>query len=237
MQAKSKLILSMDGLVLKEIELAQGRLSIGRKPSNDIQIDNMAISGEHAVIVTILADSFLEDLNSTNGTLVNGKPVSKYFLQPDDVIELGKYKLKYMVGAASSPVNDNFSPRGAIRSVASKPSGDVAFDATVKQGRVTAGRPAPLEQSQGTPAAAVQLLNGPHAGREIPLTRTQTTLGKHGQQVAVITKRPQGFFMTHVEGESFPCVNGSVIDAQAYPLRDHDIIEIAGIKIEFFLKG
>ena len=84
----AKLILSMDGLVLKEIVLNKERLSIGRKPHNDIQIDNLAISGEHAVIVTILNDSFLEDLNSTNGTLVNGQPIKKHILRNKDVIEL-----------------------------------------------------------------------------------------------------------------------------------------------------
>ena len=237
MRAKARLILSMDGLVLKEIELAQGRLSIGRKPHNDIQIDNMAISGEHAVVVTILADSFLEDMNSTNGTLVNGKPVSKHFLQPDDVIELGKYRLTYMLGGPSSPIVEDFAPRGTTRSAPLNPASDVTFDATDEQSRVTGDPPAPLEENQGTPAAAVQLLHGPHAGREIPLTRALTTLGKHGLQMAVITKQPQGYFMTHVAGESFPCVNGRVIDAQAYPLRDHDIIEVAGIRMEFFLKG
>jgi pSer/pThr/pTyr-binding forkhead associated (FHA) protein len=92
----AKLILSMDGLVLKEITLAKERTTIGRKPHNDIQIDNLAVSGEHAVIVTILNDSFLEDLGSTNGTLVNGQPIKKHFLQSNDVVELGKYKLKYV---------------------------------------------------------------------------------------------------------------------------------------------
>src|SRR5690242_9170047 len=92
----AKLILSMDGLVLKEIPLTKERTTLGRKPHNDIQIDNLAVSGEHAVIVTILNDSFLEDLGSTNGTLVNGQPIKKHFLQNNDVIELGKYKLKYM---------------------------------------------------------------------------------------------------------------------------------------------
>ena len=92
----AKLILSMDGLVLKEIPLTKERTTIGRKPHNDIQIDNLAVSGEHALIVTILNDSFLEDLGSTNGTLVNGAPIKKHFLQPNDVIELGKYKLKYI---------------------------------------------------------------------------------------------------------------------------------------------
>src|SRR5471030_2325209 len=92
----AKLILSMDGLVLKEIPLSKERTTIGRKPHNDIQIDNLAVSGEHAVTVTILADSFLEDLGSTNGTFVNGKTVKKHFLQNNDVVELGKYKLKYI---------------------------------------------------------------------------------------------------------------------------------------------
>ena len=92
----AKMILSMDGLVLKEIPLDKERLTIGRKPHNDIQIDNLAISGEHAEIVNILNDSFLEDLNSTNGTLVNGQPVKKHFLKNNDVVELGKYKLKYI---------------------------------------------------------------------------------------------------------------------------------------------
>src|SRR3954452_2459467 len=96
----AKLILSMDGLVLKEIPLAKERTTIGRKPHNDIQIDNLAVSGEHAVIVTILNDSFLEDLGSTNGTVVNGNPIKKHFLQNNDVIELGKYKLKFIGDAA-----------------------------------------------------------------------------------------------------------------------------------------
>src|SRR5215213_3772881 len=98
----AKLILSMDGLVLKEIPLAKERTTIGRKPHNDIQIDNLAVSGEHAVIVTILNDSFLEDLGSTNGTVVNGNPIKKHFLQNNDVVELGKYKLKFIGEAAAA---------------------------------------------------------------------------------------------------------------------------------------
>ncbi|MGH8761300.1 MAG: FHA domain-containing protein, partial [Burkholderiales bacterium] len=92
----AKLILSMDGQVLKEIPLSKERITIGRKPHNDVQIDNLAVSGEHAVIVSIMVDAFLEDLGSTNGTMVNGKAVKKHFLQDNDVVELGKYKLKYV---------------------------------------------------------------------------------------------------------------------------------------------
>jgi hypothetical protein len=95
----------------------------------------------------------------------------------------------------------------------------------------------PPAASPGVPAAAVQLLNGPNAGRELDLTKTLTTLGKPGLQVAVIARRPHGYFITHVEGRQFPVLNGQMLDAQAHPLADHDVIEIAGIKMEFFLKA
>ena len=111
----AKLILSMDGLVLKEIQLTKERMTIGRKPHNDIQIDNLAISGEHAVIVTILNDSFLEDLGSTNGTFVNGQSVKKHFLQNDDVVELGKYKLKYINETAQQTPAADFEKTMILR--------------------------------------------------------------------------------------------------------------------------
>ena len=115
----TKLILSMDGLVLKEIALSKERMTIGRRASNDIQIDNLAISGEHAAIVTILNDSFLEDLNSTNGTLVNGQPIKKHFLKNGDVVELGKYKLKYITEQAPTNEAADFEKTMVLRPSAS----------------------------------------------------------------------------------------------------------------------
>ncbi|WP_300319731.1 FHA domain-containing protein [Accumulibacter sp.] len=228
----AKLILSMDGLVLKEIPLLKERMSIGRKAHNDIQIDNMAISGEHAAVVTILSDSFLEDLNSTNGTLVNGQSVKKHFLKDGDVIELGKYKMKYLAAPVAPGEVADYDKSMLFQS---GPLPDVA----------TLGDPmiAAVAQSQASvpaaatlPAAAIQLLSGSNAGRELPLTKTLTTLGKPGLQVAVIARRPHGYFLTHVEGAKFPTVNGRVLDGQAHCLQDHDVIEIAGVKMEFFLK-
>lgn len=209
----AKLILSMDGLVLKEIPLRKERLTIGRKPHNDIQIDNLAISGEHAVIVTILNDSFLEDLNSTNGTLVNGQAIKKHFLKHADVIELGKYKLKYMSEGARTAA-DFDSTRDSLP-VPEKP----------------AEAPAP-----GELAASIRLLTGKNAGRSFELTKPLNTLGKPGVQVAVIAKRPNGFFVTHVEGAQFPVLNGVSLDTQAHELKDRDILEIAGTRMEFLLR-
>ncbi len=276
----AKLILSLDGQLIKEFTLSKERTTIGRKPHNDIQIDNLAVSGEHAIIMTILNDSFLEDLGSTNGTLVNGQPVKKHFLQSSDTIEIGKYKLKYMNEATASMSQAEFektmvlrAPAAAIQkqevrnltdtqtNLQATPSlndtvANVQAVAAAAVTPITAPAPAaPPTKSAATtvppaqPAAAsaaagsmaqgigtVQILSGPNAGKELPLLKPLTTLGKPGIQVAVIAKRPQGYFITHVEGANFPVVNGKTLDGQAHPLGDHDIIELAGVKMEFFLK-
>jgi pSer/pThr/pTyr-binding forkhead associated (FHA) protein len=237
----------MDGLVLKEIPLNKERMTIGRRASNDIQIDNLAISGEHAAVVTILNDSFLEDLNSTNGTLINGQPAKKHFLKNNDVIELGKYKLKYLAEHIQQADSTDFEKTMVMRPRAmptpgaeEAPAPLAAAEPRNSFGDTLSGR---LPRPAVPPAAAVpsigaiQILNGANAGRELELTKTLTTLGKPGVQVAVIAKRPQGYFITHVEGAQFPVVNGQAIDVQAHQLGDHDVIEIAGIKMEFFLKG
>jgi hypothetical protein len=251
----AKLILSMDGLVLKEIALTKERTTIGRKPHNDIQIDNLAVSGEHAVIVTILQDSFLEDLGSTNGTVVNGQPIKKHFLQSNDIIELGKYKLKYVNEAVAGQAKAaDFEKTmvlrpGSVKAATPAPAPSAAaaapvaaagaknFSDTVAGQSATAAPVAPSKPAAATQKnAALQLLSGANAGKELDLTKPLTTLGKPGVQVAVITRRPQGFFITHVEGASFPVVNGKTLDAQAHSLNDHDVIELAGVKMEFFLK-
>ena len=186
----ARLILSMDGLVLKEIPLNKERLTIGRRPLNDIQIDNLAISGEHATIVTILNDSFLEDLNSTNGTLVNGQPVQKHVLKNNDVIELGKYKLKFM---AEEPVSftDN-APVFRAAGVPTYPEPERTFADTQIMIQRPQAAPAPTP-----PKATIRLLNGPNAGKVLELAKNLTTLGKPGVQVAVISRRPEGLYVTH----------------------------------------
>lgn len=240
-----KLILSMDGLVLKEIELTKERTSIGRKPNNDIQIDNLAISGQHAVITRILNDAFLEDQNSTNGTYVNGQPVKKHVLRHNDAIELGKYRIKYIVdavqpGTAASEMIDTVSVKPFVLSPSASDADIDPAAAPTETQILAAGA---LERAQQAAAnrsdrlGIIQVLSGTNSGRELELTKSLTTLGKPGRQVAVITRRPHGYFITHVEGASFPLVNGVAIGAQAHLLKDHDIIDLAGVKMEFFLRS
>ena len=292
----AKLILSVDGTVLKEITLTKERMVLGRKPHNDIQVDNLAVSGEHAAIITILNDSFIEDLNSTNGTLVNGKPIKKHFLQNNDVIEIGKHKLKYfndapvaassadfektmiirrpaasaappapptapaapptppptMSPAVSSDTQTNLKPLSMPSAPASaptatmpKPMATMAPPAAPVPPPAAAAPPpmapprppAPPHDPNG-PArdSAIQVLSGAAAGRTLDLTKNLTTIGKPGVQVAVITRRPTGFFITHVEGATFPTINGVPLGGQAQQLGDHDLIELAGVKMDFFYK-
>jgi len=241
----AKLILSMDGVVLKEQLLNKERTLIGRKPHNDIVIDNLAVSSEHAAIITILNDSFLEDLDSTNGLTVNASVTKKHFLQNGDLVEIGKYKLKYVNDNPVQAESADFEKTMVLnRPVKTAPSehGDVtgtfntspAAELSEETARLASPPQAvapPVKQ-----AAAVQILNGPNAGRELELVKSLTTLGKPGVQVAVLARRPHGFFITHVEGDKFPLLNGSSIGEQPHQLNDHDIIELAGVKMEFYFK-
>ena len=281
----AKLVLMINGTPAKEYPLTKERMTIGRKTHNDIVIDNLAVSGEHAAIVTILHDSFLEDLDSTNGLEVNGARSKKHFLQNNDVIEIGKHKLKYVNDQITQMTSEEFERTMVVRSSynqsaqsAVKPVQPASVSVTQTKlsqlledeiqatGRYMA-QPAPIpnpppvsvppvvaeitqpviplvtpvappiKTSTVGQSAAVQILSGANAGKELDLVKSLTTLGKPGVQVAVLTRRPHGFFITHVEGDKFPAVNGQVLNNQPRQLNDHDIIELAGIKMEFYFKA
>jgi len=240
----AKLISLLDGKLLGEYALEKERVTIGRRPSNDIHIDNLAVSGEHAMILTLGSDSFLEDLNSTNGTLVNQKLIKKHVLQHNDLIEFGKYQLKFIsVPQEKKPNSDGFVNTVAIKP-AVKPM-ETATETVTKTAPIKAEQQiAKLVQVKVEKAADltnsdktghIQVLNGDNSGQEILLNKTMTKLGKPGEQLAVITKRPNGYFITHIEGNHHPLVNGQSIGMQAHVLSDHDVIELSGVKMEFYL--
>ncbi len=233
----AKMILSLDGTVLQECPLDRERITIGRKDDNDIVINNLAVSSRHAAIITIMNDSFIEDLDSTNGMLVNGEQAKKRFLQNGDLIEIGKYRLKYINERVSKTTAEDFEKtmvmRGSLQGLRKADEADSSEDTQV---RLTGAVPEePVRQPEPV-RGAIQILNGPNAGRELELVKSLTTLGKPGVQVAVLTRRPQGYFITHVEGGSYPSVNGQSIGTHPCALNDHDLIELVGIKMEFFLK-
>ncbi len=235
-----RLVLSLNGAVQGEFQLNKERMTIGRKPDNDVQIENLAVSGKHALIITILDDSFLEDLGSTNGTYVNGKLIKKHALRDGDVVGIGKHELKYVNEHATAD-DEEFEktmiirPNSASAAVAAARAAETVAATAVR----APSHPAAAMPAATMPLAKLQVLNGPIAGKELELGKALITLGKPSVQVAVISRRPQGYFLTHIEGDGgkyhFPIVNGESIGPQAYAIKNGDIIELAGIKMSFTL--
>jgi pSer/pThr/pTyr-binding forkhead associated (FHA) protein len=256
----ARLILSLDGQTLAEYNMTKERYTVGRLPDNDIRIDNAAVSGHHSLIINILNDSFLEDLNSTNGTYVNGKLIKKHALQHGDVITVGHHQLRYVDDQAQQAPEDEFEKTMVIQ-----PSGQMekqvaqaARAAEAAAGKETPKRPvaeaAPLKPRKPfaptstqevdedavpvLPLAKLQVLSGTFAGRELELAKALTTLGRPGVQVAAITRRAEGYYIVHVESgktDGFPLVNGMAIGPQARKLNDNDVIQLAGVKMGFFI--
>ncbi len=219
-----KLVVSLDGVVIKEVQITKDKTTLGRRPYNDIVIDNLAVSGEHAVLQMVGADVFIEDLNSTNGTYINGKAIKKQLLTHNDTVEIGKYKIKYLVDESS-----DYEKTMIMRPPAP------AAGAPMHGNAVTSGFGGlpPAAQPSVAQPASIKVLNGAAAGREVVLTKVVTTVGKPGVQVASITKRPNGYAFAHVEGSSKPSINGVPIVGDSVPLRNGDVIELAGTQMQF----
>jgi pSer/pThr/pTyr-binding forkhead associated (FHA) protein len=243
----ARLVLSLDSQVMAEYNMNKERYTIGRLPDNDIRIDNAAVSGHHSLIINILNDSFLEDLNSTNGTYVNGKLIKKHALQHGDVITVGHHQLRFV---EDDEQQDEFEKTMVIQPSARPVE---KLRTAVQHSQVIDGEPtqAPVAAASHTgrsriiadgaaalKKAKLQVLSGAFAGRELEITKALTTLGRPGVQVAAITRRGEGYYIVHVDSgkaDDFPLVNGSPIGAQAMKLSDNDVIQLAGVKMGFFL--
>jgi len=221
----AKLVVSLDGVVIKEVQITKDKTTLGRRPYNDIVIDNLAVSGEHAVLQMVGADVFIEDLNSTNGTYINGKAVKKQLLQHNDTVEIGKYKIKF-----HSVDTADYEKTMVIR-----PGSAPAAGMTLPQFAHTApmGSASGFGALTGASAASIKVLNGAAVGREVQLTKVVTTVGKPGVQVASITKRPGGYVFAHVEGAARPQVNGQPVANEPVHLKNGDVIELAGTQMQF----
>jgi hypothetical protein len=242
----ARLILSLDGSVLAEYNMTKERYTIGRLPDNDVRIDNAAVSGHHGLIINILNDSFLEDLNSTNGTYVNGKLIKKHALTHGDVITIGHHHLRFVDSQVESAEQDEFERTLVIQPGQVNEARLRAATEAVAPAAAAAAAAAPQAESRaaavaekGAPArpAKLQVLSGQFAGRELELAKTLTTLGRPGVQVAAISRRSDGYYVVHVESSKpgdFPLVNGQPIGPQARKLHDNDVVTLAGVKMGFF---
>ena len=235
----ARLMLSLDGQVLAEYNMNKERYTIGRLPDNDIRIDNAAVSGHHSLIINILNDSFLEDLNSTNGTYVNGKLIKKHALQHGDVITVGHHQLRFV---EDDEAQDEFEKTLVIQPSArpvEKVRAATEGAEKVSTSLTATGRSRALtDGAAAVKKAMLQVLSGAFAGREVELSKALTTLGRPGVQVAAITRRAEAYYIVHVDSgksDDFPLVNGSPIGGQAMRLSDNDVIQLAGVKMGFFL--
>ncbi|MFO1266321.1 MAG: FHA domain-containing protein [Rubrivivax sp.] len=237
-----KLVVSLDGVVIKEVQITKDKTTLGRRPYNDIVIDNLAVSGEHAVLQMVGADVFIEDLNSTNGTYINGKAIKKQLLAHNDTVEIGKYKIKYLVDDSGEYEKTMIMrPGGSAPPPFQAPSPIASGHAAGHGGGMAHGGagvapPAPMPAPAVLPAALIKVLNGAAAGREVALTKVVTTVGKPGVQVASITKRPNGYTFAHVEGAQRPSINGAPLVGDSVPLRNGDVIELAGTQMQFIYR-
>jgi pSer/pThr/pTyr-binding forkhead associated (FHA) protein len=243
----ARLILSLDGQTLAEYNMTKERYTVGRLADNDIRIDNAAVSGHHSLIINILNDSFLEDLNSTNGTYVNGKLIKKHALQHDDVITVGHHQLRYVEEQLDEGPEDEFEKTMVIEPSARIERHVEKATAALAPSAAKAGQAAPdvastqnfgEDKAVTLPLAKLQVLSGMFAGRELELKKALTTLGRPGVQVAAITRRAEGYYIVHVESgkpDDYPLVNGSSIGPQARTLQDNDVIQLAGVKMGFFI--
>jgi pSer/pThr/pTyr-binding forkhead associated (FHA) protein len=228
-----KMIVSIDGVVIKEVQLTKDRTTLGRRPYNDIVIDNLAVSGEHAVLQMTGNEVYLEDLNSTNGTYVNGKAVKKQLLQNNDTVEIGKYKIKYINEVAGPTFEKTMVIKaGAVMPPMQAPA-KPAPGAAVAPAAANASAAQAADLGHAALNAAIKVLSGAAAGREVPLVKVVTTIGKPGVAVAAITKRPHGFVVAHVEGANKPTLNGAAIGADPVTLKNGDLLELAGTQMQF----
>ena len=225
-----KLVVSLDGVVIKEVQITKDKTTLGRRPYNDIVIDNLAVSGEHAVLQMVGNDVFIEDLNSTNGTYINGRAIKKQLLAHNDTVEIGKYTIRYAVEDGS-----DYERTMILRPGQTPPPAQPSSQSGAGFGP---SAHAPAASNFGgfggaIAPASIRVLNGAAAGREVSLTKVVTTVGKPGVQVASITKRPGGYVLAHVEGASRPSINGTQVSGDAAPLRNGDVVELAGTQMQF----
>ena len=219
------LIISIEGTIVKELALTKERTVLGRRPHNDVVMENLAVSGEHALLTLENEVVAIEDLNSTNGTFVNGFPVKRQVLADKDLIQIGKYRIRFEQTPQDQDSPDTHSVTNAILN-----SSFADFAASTMPAALT---PA-VGGGKAVQQASLLILNGSSAGQKVPLVKVVTTLGKPGVAVASITHKHHGFALTLVEGPSSSLkLNGQELKSEAVSLTNGDMVDLAGARKQF----
>ena len=219
----SKLILSLDGVIVKEVQLNKSRSTIGRRPYNDVVIENLAVSGEHAVIEHTGNQVVLKDLGSTNGTYVNGKPIRKQVLEYGDQIEIGRYKIQYAESTGHT------LPSG-LGKLPTNGEGNGVVGATIPAALFVAP---PTMDGDAIEGPRVRVLNGASTGKSLALTKVVSTIGKPSVSVASIIRRGGNYDLVHVTGDQVASVNGVAAVDGFIALKHGDRIDVGGVQLEF----
>ena len=209
-----KITIKLDGDLIKEVSLTKQRTTLGRRPYNDVVLENLTVSGRHACLIQDGQQVTIEDLDSTNGTYVNGRAVKKQLLHENDAIEIGHFNLIFSSGSGTNEAVQDSSQAPLTDATWPQAFHDIAEPSASLQGRI-------------------KLVSGPAAGREIPLTKAQTTFGKPGVAVAAITRRDANYYVHHVEGAQVPLLDGTVVGPGPVLLRQGDQISLSGTVLQF----
>lgn len=218
----AKLIMTLDGAIVREYPIEKDTLSIGRKHGNDIQLNDLTVSGRHALFTVMGDNTFVDDLGSTNGTLINGGRVAKSPVKHGDIIQVGNFQFTYYDNNTAA-----YEPTMFIR-------------AEIEDTQIMQANPPKSTDAKGEPLAGVRIKNGPLAKKVLELRKPFNTLGFNGIKMAMIARTTNGYNITMITNNKLrrandtPMVNGKAVGSEAVPLKDHDILELAGTQMEFF---
>jgi pSer/pThr/pTyr-binding forkhead associated (FHA) protein len=222
----AKLIIKFNDVVIDQIVLKQGDMNIGRRPGSDIVLDNLSVSGNHASIFTIGEDSFIQDLNSTNGTFINNKRISKHHLENGDVVMIGNHSLTYVNENAAKSTPD------LAKTVIISPQKQDDGIAQVAKAR----NPEPTRPQEATKQGSLFILSGANNGKRIDITMPTTNLGRAGKRAGVITRNGNRYLILPGDEGQSPKLNGARVGASGEELKNGDMIEIADARMQFYLK-
>jgi len=218
----SKLTLSFKGNILRIYPVLTGSMLVGSDPACTIHIDSLALAPQHARIDTQANTSVLVDLDTEGGTFVNNQRIEKHMLADGDVIRIGKHLLTFKFESHTDVGSDSTQ--------------QLEIDDDLLRAAVAAPEPAPKPAVQeGNRRGWLQIMSGQNLGKTLSLNRAMTNLGKPGVATAIITRRNDGYFLSHLEGEKTPLVGDARIGSHSVKLNDGDIIQIGNITMQFFL--